>query len=77
MWQKISMLPVMAYLAFTGFIRDFKKDERGLEVVQVVLIVLVGVILVGILMFLLRDWLAELWAKITGVNVDTGTGGGF
>jgi len=72
MWQKISALPIMAYLAITGFVQDFKKDEKGLEVVQVVLIVLIGVILVAILMFLLREWLAELWARITGTDVDTG-----
>jgi|GEM_PF-1958615 len=77
MWQKIANFPVLAYIALTGFIQDFKKDDRGLEVVQVVLIVLVGVILVGILMYLLRDWLAQLWEQITGVNISEGTDGGF
>ena len=77
MLQKIMAFPTMAYLAVTGFIRDFKKDQRGLEVVQVVLIILVGVVLIGILMYLLRDWLAELWGKITGTDVTKGTGGGF
>ena len=72
MWQRITELPIMAYLAITGFIQDFKKDEKGLEVVQVVLIVLIGVVLVGILMYLLRDWLADLWEQIVGTDLHTG-----
>ena len=77
MWQKISVLPARAYMAFIEFVEDFKKDEHGLEVVQVVLIILVGVVLIGALMFLLREWLAELWEQITGVNVESGSGSGF
>ena len=77
MFEKIKALPVMAYLAFTGFIRDFKKDQRGLEVVQVVLIILVGVVLIGLLMYLLREQLQSWWNDITGVNVSSGTEGGF
>ena len=77
MLKKIKELPLRAYLGITGFMRDFRKDERGLEVVQVVLIILVGVVLISILIFLLRDWLAGLWEQITGTNVTEGTDAGF
>ena len=77
MLQKAKQFPMLAYFAVANFIHDFKKDQRGLEVVQVVLIVLVGVVLVGILMYLLRGWLAELWDDITNTNVTQGEGGGF
>jgi Flp pilus assembly pilin Flp len=77
MMQKIKHFPMMAYFAVSSFVQDFRKDQRGLEVVQVVLIILVGVVLIGILMWLLRDWLADLWEQITGTNVTEGTGGGF
>ena len=77
MLQKISDFPLVAYFAIKDFIQYFRKDERGLEVVQVVLIILVGVILISILIYLLREWLAELWATIIGTDVDRGTGGGF
>ena len=67
MWQKISMLPIMAYFAFTGFIRDFKKDERGLDgVVVAVLLILVAVLIIVIIWGLLSGWLQDLWARITG-----------
>ena len=77
MLKKISDFPLIAYMAIRNFIQDLKRDEHGLEVVQVVLIILVGVVLISILIFLLREWLAELWAQITGTDVTTGTGGGF
>lgn len=66
MLQKISDLSFKAYWAARNFASDLKKDERGLEVVQVVLIVLVGVLLVGILWGFLSGWIGELWERITG-----------
>jgi len=67
MWQKISVLPVVAYLALTGFLQDFKEDERGLSgVVVAVLLILVAVLAIVLLWTLLGDWLQELWDQITG-----------
>ena len=66
MWKKIRSFPLMAYLAMTGAVRDLKEDERGLEVVQVVLIVLVGVLLIAALYGVLSGWLEQLWNSITG-----------
>ena len=74
MLNKIQMLPVLAYLRLTQFVEDLKNDESGMEVVQVVLIILVGVILVAALMFLLRKQLAEWWNTITTTDVKKGTG---
>lgn len=67
MWQRLSTLPLMAYLAFTGFVKDFKKDERGLSgVVVTVLLILVAVLVVLLIWGWLSGWLEELWERITG-----------
>lgn len=50
MLEKISQLPMLAYFAVTGFVRDLKKDERGLSgVVVAVLLILVAVLAVSLL----------------------------
>ena len=67
MLQNISDFPLAMYLAFTGFVRDFKKDQRGLSgVVVAVLLILVAVLAIVIIWVFLRGWLQELWTKITG-----------
>ena len=66
MWQKLSMLPAALYIKLKNAFVNFEKDERGLEVVQVVLIVLIGVLLVALLWGVLSGWLQELWANVTG-----------
>lgn len=68
MRQKLRDFPLTAYLAFRGFARGLRDDERGLEVVQVVLIILVGVLLVVALWGALSGWLGDLWDKITGTE---------
>ena len=65
MWQKITAFPLMACLAFTGFVQDFKKDERGLSgVVVTVLLILVAVLAVVLIWGFLEGWLGELWERI-------------
>lgn len=65
MWQKLSTLPVAAYLAVTGFFQDLKDDERGLSgVVVTVLLTLVAVLSVVMIWGFLSGWLQELWEKI-------------
>ena len=66
MLQKLSAFPLMAYLAFTGFIQGFKKDERGLSgVVVTVLLILVAVLAVVLIWGFLGGWLKDLWDQIT------------
>jgi len=67
MWQKISEFPLKAYLAFTGFVRDFRNDERGLSgVVVAVLLILVAVLAVLLVWGMLSGWLRTFWENITG-----------
>ena len=73
-WEKASVFPIIALSEITDyakkFVDDFKKDESGLEVVQVVLIVLVGVLLIGALWAVLGGWLGNLWDQIIGETGD-------
>ena len=65
MWQKISSLPMIAYLAVTGLVRELKNDERGLSgVVVAVLLILVAVLAVVLIWGFLSGWLQELWESI-------------
>ena len=67
MMQKILAFPTTAYLAFTGYIHDLKKDERGLSgVVVAILLILIAVLAIVLIWGFLSGWLAELWEKITG-----------
>ena len=66
MWQKISALPIMAYLAFSGLVQDLKKDERGLSgVVVAVLLILVAVLAVILIWSLLGEQIETWWSEIT------------
>ena len=65
MWQKISSLPMIAYLAVTGLVCELKNDERGLSgVVVAVLLILVAVLAVVLIWGFLSGWLQELWESI-------------
>ncbi|GHU93299.1 hypothetical protein FACS1894208_02550 [Clostridia bacterium] len=65
MLEKIRMLPIMAYIAFTGFVNDLKRDERGLSgVVVAVLLILVAVLAVILIWQFLGDAIAEWWDQI-------------
>lgn len=74
MWKKVSFVPLTLRMTIEEhmkqFIEDLRKDESGLEVVQVVLIILVGVLLIGALWAVLGDWLGNLWAQIMGETGD-------
>jgi len=74
MWQKISMLPLRAYLAAAGLAQELKSDERGLSgVVVAVLLILVAVLAVTAIWGVLDDWLADLWERITGTEIKSST----
>ena len=65
--QKLLSFPLSAYLAFTGFIRGLKKDQRGLSgVVVAILLILVAVLAIVLIWGFLSGWLQELWEQITG-----------
>jgi len=67
MLTKISAFPLAAYLLLTGFIRDFKKDERGLSgVVVAILLILVAVLAIVLIWGFLSGWLQDLWDQIVG-----------
>ena len=67
MLQTIYAYPLAIYLAFTGFVKDLKKDERGLSgVVVAILLILVAVLAIVIIWGSLSGWLTELWETITG-----------
>ena len=67
MWQAISVFPVRAYLALSGFFGELKKDERGLSgVVVTVLLILIAVLAVVLIWGFLSGWLQELWERIVG-----------
>jgi len=67
MLRKISTFPLAAYLAVTGIIRDFKKDERGLSgVVVAIMLILIAVLAIVLIWGFLSGWLKELWDNITG-----------
>ena len=67
MLKRISLLPLTAYLAFTGFVKDLRKDERGLSgVVVAILLILIAVLAIVLIWGFLKGWLVELWDNITG-----------
>lgn len=66
MRQRLHDFPLRAYLKFKDFANGLKTNEEGLEVVQVVLIILVGVLLVVALWGALSGWLGDLWSRISG-----------
>ena len=67
MLKKVYSLPLTAYLAFTSFFHDLKKDERGLSgVVVAIMLILVAVLAIVMIWGFLSGWLQELWERITG-----------
>jgi len=67
MMRKITSLPLTLYLAFDGFVRELKKDERGLSgIVVAILLILIAVLAIVLIWGFLSGWLQELWDQITG-----------
>lgn len=69
MWQKMSDLSLGAYIAvttaITNFVEKLKSDEDGMEMVQVILILALGVFLIAALYTPLTNFIKETWAQIT------------
>lgn len=67
MLGKLSMYPLRAYVAFSGFVRGIRENEHGLSgVVVAVLLILIAVLAVVIIWGSLSGWLRELWDRIVG-----------
>ena len=66
MVEKLKLAMLKGYLKTKFFIEDLRKDEKGMEIVQVVLLILVGVLAIVLIWGLLQGWLVELWDRITG-----------
>lgn len=64
MLQKINEAYIKSYISLKSFVSDFKKEEEGMEVVQTIMITLVGVLAVGILWTLLEPYINDLWERI-------------
>ena len=71
MLQKISDIIFMAYLSFIGFTRRLMSDERGLsDLVVTVLLILVAILAVVLFWAFLRDWLEDLWGRMTDADAE-------
>jgi hypothetical protein len=64
MLRKLDNIFLLGILCVTGFVEELKKDEKGMEVVQVVLLVLISVLAVVLIWGFLSGWLADLFANI-------------
>lgn len=73
MMNTINRWLTMAYLGFTGFVQELKKDERGLSgVVVAVLLILVAVLAIAAIWAALSGQLEVWWSQITGNSNFTG-----
>jgi len=65
MFKQVSGIPVAVFLAISGFVRDIRKDERGLSgVVVAIFLILVAVLAVVLIWTFLGEWIKEVWDKI-------------
>lgn len=66
MLKKLNAWMTGAYIKGKMAVEEFKNDEKGLSgVVVAVLLILVAVLAVVALWGSLKDWLADMWEKIT------------
>jgi hypothetical protein len=66
MLYKINTAVLTAVIGLKCFFSNLKNDERGMEVVQVVMLILVGVLAITMVWGLLSGWLNDLWVIIIG-----------
>ena len=65
--KRLNALAVAGYVRGASFIRNLKRDERGLSgIVVAVLLILVSVLAIVLLWDLLGKWISDLWDTITG-----------
>ena len=66
MIRKIADIPLAAYIAIAGFVRGFRKDERGLSgVVVAIMLILVAILAIILIWTFLGQWLRDMWDSIT------------
>lgn len=69
MMKKLNKLSMAAYVRGAAFVKNLKRDERGLSgVVVAVLLILVGVLAAVLLWDQLSKYMAVLWNRITEAN---------
>jgi len=67
MFGKISGAFTPLYRKTADFVREFRKDERGLSgVVVAILLILVAVLAIVLIWGFLSGWLQDLWDQIVG-----------
>jgi len=65
MIHKLEAAAFTVIMSIKGFFADIKNDESGMEIVQVVLLILVGVLAIVAIWGVLDGWLGDLWDRIT------------
>jgi Flp pilus assembly pilin Flp len=50
--------------------KEFKNDEQGMEIVQVVMILLIVVLLIAGLWALLGPWIQNMWSRIFETDIN-------
>lgn len=70
----MNALLTKAYLGATNFvskeITELRKDERGMELLQIILIILIVVVIAAALWAFLGDWVADMLNQITDATPD-------
>ena len=69
MLNKLNCLALLSCLKFKAFAEELKNDENGMEIVQVVLLILVGVLAIVMVWGFLGTWLGELFDKIKAASL--------
>ena len=70
--EVISDATTMAYVAIRTKIRttarEIKEDVSGMEIIQVVMIIAIGVIAVSAVWVVLGDLIKDLWEQVTNAS---------
>jgi len=58
------------YLKAMNEVEHLKSDERGMELIQVIILILIVVVLAGALWMWLGDWIGELLSQIGDLEIN-------
>lgn len=76
--NKIQRTMLSAYLSMKNKFDDFMKKEDGMETIQAIILVVVGIVIVGALIAIVgnkddpNSLIGKIWAKISGL-IDGGS----
>lgn len=68
MKRQFNNLSAKAYFGVKNAINNFKNEEEGMEVVQMVLLTVLGLVIVGVLWTVINGYLTDAWSKLDGVE---------